>query len=50
MPQMKPMLWTIMMMMTLTMIMMTIITNFFTTLQMTNKHKVKKIKTMKWKW
>nr|ALO64523.1 ATP synthase F0 subunit 8 [Andrena semilaevis] len=50
MPQMKPMIWLMMMTMTLTMIMTTIIMNFFTPMETSNNMKTKKIKLIKWKW
>nr|ALO64911.1 ATP synthase F0 subunit 8 [Andrena chrysosceles] len=49
MPQMKPMIWLLMMILTLTMTMMTIIMNFFTTMEMPNQFN-KKTKVIKWKW
>nr|ALO64817.1 ATP synthase F0 subunit 8 [Andrena minutula] len=50
MPQMKPMIWLIMMLMTLMMIMATIIINFFTIMETSINMKSKGIKSMKWKW
>nr|YP_009652900.1 ATP synthase F0 subunit 8 [Andrena chekiangensis]QCG69813.1 ATP synthase F0 subunit 8 [Andrena chekiangensis] len=50
MPQMKPMIWTMLMMMTLMMITMTIIMNYFTESNMNFKKMPKKIKLIKWKW
>nr|ALO64562.1 ATP synthase F0 subunit 8 [Andrena dorsata] len=50
MPQMKPMIWTLMMVMTISMIILTIIINFYSSMEMVSQNKSKKIKTMKWKW
>nr|ALO64632.1 ATP synthase F0 subunit 8 [Andrena haemorrhoa] len=50
MPQMKPLMWTVMMMMTMTMIITTMILNFFTNMKSINQLKKNKIKSLKWKW
>nr|ANM47948.1 ATP synthase F0 subunit 8 [Andrena camellia] len=50
MPQMKPMIWTMMMIMSIMLITMMMITNYFSTTKMNPQTFNKMTKTMKWKW
>nr|QCG69839.1 ATP synthase F0 subunit 8 [Andrena striata] len=50
MPQMKPMMWMTMMLMSIMMIMSMIITNYFTTMETKTSTYNKKPKLIKWKW
>nr|ALO64841.1 ATP synthase F0 subunit 8 [Andrena flavipes]UPX88736.1 ATP synthase F0 subunit 8 [Andrena flavipes] len=50
MPQMKPMIWLLTMTLTLLMILLTIIINFFSSMKTVNNQQSMKIKTIKWKW